>query len=107
VLDEQHQEMEVRSNDSRASISNLFITYQSQFRATNLACLTHGTPMPATILEKHRYHTSMIHAHKLALAENALTMAHNKLARLRLRVVNADLTGLRNAQLAHDKTASF
>ena len=89
--------MELQNNDARASISGQFIMYQSQFRATDLACRTHGTPIPALVLERHIHHTSTIHARKLELVENALTMAQNKLDRLELQLSNADLTGSRNA----------
>jgi hypothetical protein len=98
--------MELQSNDARARISVRFITYQSQFRATTLACHTHGTPIPAMMLERHKHHTSTIHVRKLELADNALTMAQNKLARLQLRLVNADSTGTHNAHHAVDTTAS-
>ena len=98
MLDQQHQEMELQNNDARATISGQFILYQSQFRATDRACRTEGIPIPTLVLERHIQHTSTIHARKLELVENALTMAQNKLDRLELQSNNEDLTGSRNAQ---------
>ena len=86
--------MELQNHDARASISGQFIMYQSQFRAVDLACRTHGTPIPALVLERHIQHTSTIHARKLELVENALTMAKNKFDRLELQSSKEDLTGI-------------
>lgn len=101
MLDQQHEDLEVQINNARATISDKFITYQSQFRATDLACRAHGTTIPAAMLEKDKHHNATIGARKLALAEDALATAQNKLARLRLQAANAELTGPRNAQIAH------
>jgi hypothetical protein len=101
LLDQQHEDLEVQINNARATISDKFITYQSQFRATDLACRAHGTTIPAAMLERYKHHNATIDARKLALAEDALATAQNKLGRLRLQLANADLNGPRNAQIAH------
>lgn len=101
MLDEQHAELELQINNARATMSDRFITYQSQFRATDLACRTHGSQMPVAMLERHKHHTATIHARKLALAENAFVTAKEKLARVRSHLANEDWTGPRNAQFAH------
>jgi multidrug resistance efflux pump len=101
LLDQQHKDLELQINRARTNISDQFITYQSQFRATDLACRACETTIPAAMLERYKHHNATIDARKLALAEDALATAQNKLARLRLQLPNADLTGPRNAQITH------
>jgi hypothetical protein len=101
VLDQQHEELQLEINNARETVSDRFIAYESQFRAADLACRIHGTPISALMLERHQYHTSSIHARKLALAENALAAAQKKMARFQLQLTNEALTGSHNTPIAH------
>jgi hypothetical protein len=102
LLDEQEQELERQIKNSQATIQDLYVTYQTQFRVTNLTCSSAGIPIPASMLEKHKNHTATISQRKLTLAENALQLAQTTMTRLELQLAKDTLNGPRNALIADD-----